>query len=67
MSTKAEAKPAPDEAKPAPNVNTFVGDCLNVFHIVNTLTFLGLVLAQHSGMIDVFDPAFVRDGFCVSN
>ena len=60
MSTKAETKPAP-------KVNTTIGDCLNVFHIVNTLTFLGLVLAQHSGMIDIFSPAFVRDGFCVSN
>ena len=47
--------------------NTSTGDMLNVFNIVNCLAFMGLVLAQHSGMIDIFNQSFVKDGFCVSN
>ena len=53
-----------DSAAP---VDTFFGNCLNVFHIVNTIIFMGLVLAQHNGLVNIFSPSYAKDGFCVSN
>ena len=49
------------------SVDPTLGNFLNVFHIVNTLAFMGVVLAQHDGKINVLTPAYVRDGFCISN
>ena len=48
-------------------VDSTFGNYLNIFHIVNTLTFISLMLAQHNQIIDIFSPSFVKDGFCVSN
>ena len=67
MSSKVEEKKPESKLETKVNNNTFIGDCLNVFHIVNTLVFLALVLAQHNEKIDFFTPEFVKNGFCVSN
>jgi hypothetical protein len=48
-------------------VDSFIGDALNIFIILNASVFMYLVIAQHDGKIDIFSPSFVRDGFCVSN
>ena len=49
------------------SVDPTLGNVLNVFNIVNTLIFMGIVLANHEGKIDILSSSYARDGFCVSN
>ncbi|KAJ1444262.1 hypothetical protein M885DRAFT_627281 [Pelagophyceae sp. CCMP2097] len=43
-----------------------LGDCANVFALVNTGAFLAFVLANEYGLMGGVAPSFKQEGFCVS-
>ena len=45
----------------------FIGDVVNGLVIVNTLVYIGFVVAHANGYGVDFSPSFAQDGFCVSN
>jgi hypothetical protein len=44
-----------------------LGDVAQIFVLLNTLLFAGAVIAQLKGYVDILDPSFEKDGFCISN
>ena len=49
------------------NNKRFVGDVVNGLVIVNTLVYIGFIVAHANGFGVEFSPSFAQDGFCVSN
>ena len=47
--------------------STTLGDAVNAFNLLNTLVFMATVVGQFYGYIDILDPSFLKDGFCVAN
>ena len=43
-----------------------LGDIGFFFHILNSVAFLAMVVADVNGFIDVIDPVVKKDGFCIS-
>ena len=43
------------------------GDVANVAILVNTGCFIAAMLSQHHGWIEILDPSYVSDGFCLTN
>jgi len=52
--------------KPTPNNHSW-GNFANTLVLVNSIAFLTCIVAQHNGLIDIFSPPFLADGFCISN
>ena len=50
-----------------PENKRFIGDVVNGLVIVNTLVYIGFVVANANGFGVKFSPSFAQDGFCVSN
>merc|ERR1739847_241651 len=44
-----------------------IGDAVNGLVIVNTLVYIGFIVAHANGFGVEFSPSFAQDGFCVSN
>ena len=57
---------ASEEKSATPN-KRFIGDVVNGLVIVNTLVYIGFIVAHANGFGVKFSPSFAQDGFCVSN
>ena len=60
-------KMASEEKIPVTENKRFIGDVVNGLVIVNTLVYIGFVVANANGFGVKFSPSFAQDGFCVSN
>ena len=49
------------------NNKRFIGDFVNGLIIVNTLAYIGVIVAHANGLKIELSPSFAQDGFCVSN
>ena len=47
--------------------NYAIGDITNYATLLNTVGFMVVVLSHHFGLLDVLDPSFANDGFCIAN
>ena len=55
------------ESSTANNNKRFIGDFVNGLIIVNTLAYIGVIVAHANGLNIELSPSFAQDGFCVSN
>ena len=44
-----------------------LGDAVYIFSALNACVFAATVLAEYNGIVKLFNPSFVEDGFCISN
>ena len=51
----------------ASNNKRFIGDLVNWLVVVNTLVYIGVIVAHANGFSIELSPSFAEDGFCVSN
>ena len=49
------------------NNKRFIGDLVNGLVVVNTLAYIGVIVAHANGFSIELSPSFAEDGFCVSN
>ena len=49
------------------NNKRLIGDLVNWLVVVNTLVYIGVIVAHANGFGIEFSPSYAQDGFCVSN